>query len=653
MKPEPRGSQGLAPAGSGGGLDYCSAADAVSGPDGLQSCCRYWSSFAVRSAARAAFDEDGSFGNDQNQLSDACRKLVAEVSANTSTAISPAITPANTAVSSNQFMSRSRNVWLNRLSRPHEHSGSGRAWQTKIGAPFLLLSIVLGGPAAAQQTAGAPIDRIEDPVSRAMIDVYVGLGDAYNSTMSTLYAAGTSAYGTVSWSADLAVQAVGMMAGAPPGGPMVSPELDRAIETQVRRIGQTVTPSLPTPYGQAGSTASLVSLQSPILSRPARPPAAPRGDPSLVLKIPAPAPDRTTCGFAGGKVDDADFDQVKKMVGQLKNIADSPRQMPDGTLFVPKTTQRLMMIRTALPCSGEARIGERLSGRVTADRISTGIVQASQPGRLEAAGEVFPYIGMRVTKGETIAVLRPVLPVTKIAEINAEAAELEGEITKTELSLLRLREFPIVPFRAGRILSLRLQLDKLRNQRDAVLSALNRVEELQASATGIISSADGEIGEVVSADDVLWEIVEPDNLWVEAVAYSGVQIDNVTDAYAVTADGRSFRLSYVGRGRRLEQQAIPLQFKIVVSNDTLVVDQPVTVYLRTGRQVSGLVVPSDAVVRGSNGRQIVFAHVTPERFEPRQVSAEPLDGETVLVVSGLESSERLVTAGAHVLNQVR
>lgn len=492
-------------------------------------------------------------------------------------------------------------------------------------------------------------------MSRVLIDTYVGVGDAYNAAMSNLYSAGAAVYSNVTWSAVLTAQALGITSPGAADEPLVSPELDRAIDAQIRRIEATKTPPLPTPYSQGQSNTSLVSLQSSYPPRPAKSAVSREDVPTAAVKEDGAvsASEVEACSFVGGKVDDAAFAQVKQMVGVLKNIADSPRQMPDGTLFVPKTTQRLMMIRTALPCSGEARVGERLSGKVTADRISTGIVQASQPGRLEAAGDVFPYIGMRVTKGETIALLRPVLPVTTVADIRAQAAELEGEIAKTELSLLRLREFPIVPFRAGRILSLRLQLDKLRKQRDAVLSALDRVEELRASATGVISSANGEIGEVVTSDNVLWEIVEPDNLWVEAVAYPGARIDDVRDAYAVTADGRSFQLSYVGRGHRLEQQAIPLQFKIMVSNETLVVDQPVTVYLRTGRQVSGLVVPSDAVVRGPNGRQIVFAHVTPERFEPRQVSAEPLDGETVLVVSGLDSSERLVTAGAHVLNQVR
>ncbi len=545
------------------------------------------------------------------------------------------------------------------MRRIADHSGADRGRQINMGASVLVLTAVLAvGPAWSQEDGSRPIDRIEDPVSRTLIGAYTGVGEAYNATVSTLFDAGALAYSAASWSALRLSEALGVTPTDPVERPLVTPEMEKAIEFQTRRILEQKTPPLPTPYGRAISSASLVGTPPAFgtapdrsdTDQPSRRDAAPATQSSIAADVTLTD---DACSFDGGKVDGSAFDQVKKMVGALKTITDSPRQMPDGTLFVPKTTQRLMMIRTALPCSGEAQVGERLAGRITVDRIKTGIVQSSQTGRLEPAGNVFPFIGMPVTQGQTIALLRPVLPVTTLADIATQVAQLEGEITKTELSLLRLREFPVVPFRAGRILSLRLQLDTLRKQRDAVLSATNRVEELRASATGIISATNGEIGEVVTQDMVLWEIVEPNNLWVEAVAYSGLQIDNVTDAHAVTADGRSYKLNYVGRGRRLEKQAIPLQFRIAVSDDTLVVDQPVTVYLRTGQRTEGLVIPSDAVVRGPNGRQIVFAHVTPERFEPRQVSAEPLDGETVLVVSGLDSTERLVTAGAHVLNQVR
>jgi membrane fusion protein, heavy metal efflux system len=59
------------------------------------------------------------------------------------------------------------------------------------------------------------------------------------------------------------------------------------------------------------------------------------------------------------------------------------------------------------------------------------------------------------------------------------------------------------------------------------------------------------------------------------------------------------------------------------------------------------------VLRGPNGQAIVYEHTNAERFVPREVRVEPLDGSHVLVVSGLESGRRIVTQGAELLNQIR
>jgi hypothetical protein len=48
-----------------------------------------------------------------------------------------------------------------------------------------------------------------------------------------------------------------------------------------------------------------------------------------------------------------------------------------------------------------------------------------------------------------------------------------------------------------------------------------------------------------------------------------------------------------------------------------------------------------------------YEHANAERFVPREVRVEPLDGERVLVVSGLEPSKRIVTQGVELLNQIR
>ncbi|MET0868967.1 MAG: RND transporter, partial [Pseudorhodoplanes sp.] len=55
----------------------------------------------------------------------------------------------------------------------------------------------------------------------------------------------------------------------------------------------------------------------------------------------------------------------------------------------------------------------------------------------------------------------------------------------------------------------------------------------------------------------------------------------------------------------------------------------------------------------SNGQDFVFEHTGAERFEPRPVRSEPLDGERVLIASGIEPGKRVVVQGAELLDHVR
>ena len=85
--------------------------------------------------------------------------------------------------------------------------------------------------------------------------------------------------------------------------------------------------------------------------------------------------------------------------------------------------------------------------------------------------------------------------------------------------------------------------------------------------------------------------------------------------------------------------------------------------LRAGQFVSVLVatdeekraLPSRAVrvVRNANGQDFVYEHVAAERFAPRPVRIEPLDGERVLIAAGIEPGRRIVVQGAELLDHVR
>lgn len=52
-------------------------------------------------------------------------------------------------------------------------------------------------------------------------------------------------------------------------------------------------------------------------------------------------------------------------------------------------------------------------------------------------------------------------------------------------------------------------------------------------------------------------------------------------------------------------------------------------------------------------QSIVWVKTAPERYEPRVVTVEPLDGANVAVTAGLQSGDRVTVRGASLINQIR
>lgn len=78
-----------------------------------------------------------------------------------------------------------------------------------------------------------------------------------------------------------------------------------------------------------------------------------------------------------------------------------------------------------------------------------------------------------------------------------------------------------------------------------------------------------------------------------------------------------------------------------------------TVTLQTTRRARGIVLPQDAVVRSSEGPPMIFEKASAERFVPRPVRVQPLDGTTVVVLSGIDSGRLVVSEGAGLIAQIR
>ena len=331
---------------------------------------------------------------------------------------------------------------------------------------------------------------------------------------------------------------------------------------------------------------------------------------------------------------------------------DAPQRMADGGLFVPKATQHLLSVRTALTAETRAPRTMQLVGTVIADPNSFGRVQAGHAGRIEAPEGGLAFVGKRVAKGDVLASLEHHIEAYNKGNLQGEIAELEARIALQEAKLARYLQAPLaIP--PIRIDEARGEIHALRQKRKELMPTLVEREEIRAPITGIISAGNVVAGQVVDAREILFEIVDPARYWVEAIAHDPEIVDRLSKASAVLTSGETVPLEFVGLGPSLKQQAAPLTFRVVQAPRNISVGRPVTVILQSTEEVSGIVLPASSVVRAASGLSVVWVKIEPERFEPHTIRFEPLDGQRVVVSAGLKADMRVVTEGATLLNQIR
>jgi hypothetical protein len=176
---------------------------------------------------------------------------------------------------------------------------------------------------------------------------------------------------------------------------------------------------------------------------------------------------------------------------------------------------------------------------------------------------------------------------------------------------------------------------------------------LVAPVSGVVSTTNGASGQVVDARDLLFRIVDPSRLMVEALGYDASLAASVTGGNAVASDGRAIPLAWVGAAGQLREQVLPLLFRVGPGAPPLVVGERLRVIATTRGTHTGVVLPAASLVRASNGESVVFVQASAERFQPARVTAQVLDAGRVVVTAGLQPDQRVVTASASLLAQIR
>lgn len=335
--------------------------------------------------------------------------------------------------------------------------------------------------------------------------------------------------------------------------------------------------------------------------------------------------------------------------------AHAPQRAPDGSVFLPKPAQRLLGVRTLRAEAGAHPRAVELNGRIAMDPNAGGLVQPVNAGRLEPGPRGLPLPGQTVRRGEVLAWVVPASAPIERANQAALLAELRAAQTLAQQRVARLRELAdTVPRKE--IEAAESEAASLAARIAAAGSGLAAREALVAPVSGVVASANAVAGQVVDARERLFEIVDPARLVVEALAYEPGLAADVAGATLVTQTpgGTPVPLVFVGAARSLRDQALPLLFRGQgAALASVAVGQPVRIVVQRRERVQGMRLPAAAVVKSPTNQNQVWVKTAPERFEPRAVVVEPLDGASVVVTAGLQPGDRVAVQGASLVNQVR
>ena len=324
----------------------------------------------------------------------------------------------------------------------------------------------------------------------------------------------------------------------------------------------------------------------------------------------------------------------------------------DGTVFVPKPIQRIYALRSVQAATASHLRTVELPGRIIPDPNTSGYVQASVGGRLSAPAGGFPRLGTPVKRGDVLAAVTPPIQMIDVSDMRQRQGELDQQISIVQRRVTRYEALaPSGAVSRVQLDEAKLELEGLKDRRASLDKVRLEPEALVAPVSGVVAEGTPVAGQMAQPNAVIFQIVDPARLWIEALSFDPVA--GSVAASAVTANGRALTLSFRGSGLADRNQSIPVHFAIDGDATGLRAGQFVTVMATTGEQKDGIAIPRGSLVRGANGLDMVYVHARAELFEPRPVRIEPLDGERVLAIAGLEPGQRVVVQGAELLHNVR
>jgi RND family efflux transporter MFP subunit len=280
-------------------------------------------------------------------------------------------------------------------------------------------------------------------------------------------------------------------------------------------------------------------------------------------------------------------------------------------------------------------------------------VAAPIGGLIEVAGlEASPVPGQRVEKGQVLATLTPTLGESGSSFAAARRAMREAQQEFERAT--RLFDVEAIPER--RLLEAEIRLDAAR-EAIAGLTLGGRLPPggklpLRSPIDGVVASRTVTPGSRVEAGARLFTILDASIVWLRVdVPARRAPLLSEDSGASFQIEGRS-RIDRVARtlsiGSMIDpvSRTVPVLYEVENPDASIKVGSNVRVSVRSGREESGVVLPSSAILDES-GRPVAYVQVQGETFERRDLILGGKDAERVLVRSGIRPGERVVTGAAY------
>ncbi len=327
---------------------------------------------------------------------------------------------------------------------------------------------------------------------------------------------------------------------------------------------------------------------------------------------------------------------------------------------VPKETQFLFEVITTPVHEGAFSETTKLYGTVLPSSTGQALVQSPQTGKLSS---LQVSVGQKVSKGQLLAAVEPSLDAGNAVSFLAERNNVEAELEAAKKEYERFKS--IEDIAAKRDLSeaearykKAVENKKLYKRPANGQSDNARAIFLRSPIAGIVGNFTLAIGSTINASETLFTITNLNKVYVEAQVFDkdaakvnagkSFEVDCATNDIHKTAEVKLLAPAQTINPTNQTQRVI---FEMNNQDGEFKIGEFVYVKVYAARASREISMPNSAISE-INGRPVVFIKDASEKYSVSYVSLGHNNGNSTVIIKGIEENERVVTNGTYQMKMI-